>query len=173
MFPDLWSISKTQAVAANFAWWIPACFLTDLLISVIKINAFCNKAAEETPHLWLMNDSQGDWCREKQEMKFSFILYLLSSFQMWKHFCFLQQRSTTQTTTADVESKQWLQLSFKNGVLNKEARIEITEFSTELSPITCLAKFHFPANFSQFYDTLLKSFCRTDTRKTSRKTNKR
>lgn len=112
---------------------------------------------------WMMSGKTGD--------EVSFSLYLLSSFQMWKHFCFLQQRSTMQTTTADVYSKQWPQ--FKNGVLNKGARIEITEFSTELSPITCLAKFHFPANFPQFYDTLLKSFCRTDTRKTSRKTNKR
>lgn len=115
---------------------------------------------------WLMSGKTGD--------EVSFILYLLSSFQKWKRFCFSQQRSTMQTTTADVSSKQWPQLSFKMGVLNTGgARLGITEFSTELSPITCLANFHFPANFSQFNDTLLKSFCRTDTQKTSRKTNKR
>lgn len=174
MFPDLWSISKDSSSGCKL------CMMDSSLLPYWPSNQ-CNKnkcflqqgcrrdsafVIDEWLSRWLMSGKAGD--------EVSFILHLLSSFQMWKRFCFLRQRSTTHTTTADVYSKQWPQLSFKkNGVLNKGARIGITEFSTELSSISCLAKFHFPANFSQFYDTPVKSFCRTDTRKTSRKTNKR
>lgn len=142
---------KTQAVAANFAWWIPARFLTDLLISVIKINVFCNKAAEETPHLWLMNDFQGGWCQEKREMKFLlFCTYCHHCESAFASCGNVQQRTPQQRMFTANSGHSW---ALKNGVLNKGPRIGNTEFSTELSSITCLAKFHFPANFSQFYDT--------------------
>lgn len=129
MFPDLWSISKDSSSGCKL------CMMDSSLLPYWPSNQ-CNKnkcflqqgcrrdsafVIDEWLSRWLMSGKAGD--------EVSFILYLLSSFQMWKRFCFLRQRSTTHTTTADVYSKQWPQLSFKKWCFkqrskNREHRVQ-------------------------------------------------
>lgn len=161
MFSDLWSISKTQAVAANFAWWIPACFLTDLLISVIKTNVFCNKAAEKDP-AFVINEWISRWHRlmsEKQEMRFlSFCTY-----------CHLFKRES-EASCSNVQQCKPQQQMFRAD--NGHSRVLKTFFFKQISKKRGHGD-HLRSLVSQFCDTLLKNFCRRDARKTSRKTNKR
>lgn len=145
----------------TFAWWIPARFLIDLLISVIKTNVFLQQGCrKKTTYLWAINGFQGDAGDEV-----SFILYLMPSFQMWKPFCFIRHRSTTHTTTARAESRRWPQWNFQKKVLlyyyffkSKQEKGARSSRPYHLWSLVWQDSI-FLWNFSQFCEILLKDFC--------------